>query len=113
MLRSPFSGDFGQELSFKVWYAFVILRTKGENWDSTDFEVGVGTGCLEYTEETLKSVQLTFSHLISTSVRRATFRRAWIISVLFVSNKLDLGVGFHNLMNNLKPLTFRVKVANY
>ena len=36
---SPSWGDFGQELFRKACHAFVISRTKGKNWDVTDFSV--------------------------------------------------------------------------
>ena len=39
----PFGGEFGQELFCEVYHAFVISHTKGENWDGTDFKMGVGT----------------------------------------------------------------------
>ena len=46
-------GDFGQELFCEECHAFVILQTKGENWDRTEFKMGVDTGCSEYSECTL------------------------------------------------------------
>ena len=58
------------------------------------------------TEHMVKSVQSTLSHLISTSVPCATFTRFFVEHGLF-QYYLYLtnwpGVGFHNLMNNLKP----------
>ena len=50
---SPFLGDFGQELFCKACHGFVISHTKGNNWDGTDFKIGVGTRCSEYSEWTL------------------------------------------------------------
>ena len=59
----------------------------------------------------LKSVQSTSGHLTSTSVPRATFTAfSWSMdyfNTIYIE-QTDLGVGFHNLMNNLKPLTFRI-----
>ena len=46
----PFEPDFGQELLNKVYHPFVVQRTKGENWDGSDFKMGVGTACSEYSE---------------------------------------------------------------
>ena len=37
------------------------------------------------------------------------FRGAWIIFSTIYIEQTDLGIGLHNLMDNLKPLTFRVK----
>ena len=34
----------------------MISRTKGENWDGTDFKMEVGTRCSEYSEWTLNKV---------------------------------------------------------
>ena len=60
----------------------------------------------------LKSVQSSLSHLTSTSVLRATFTRfSWSMyyfNTIYIE-QTDLGAGFHKLMNNLKPLSFRVK----
>ena len=56
---SPFWGDFGQELFRKACHAYVILRTKGENWDGTYFKMGVGTRCSEYSEWTLHRYRKT------------------------------------------------------
>ena len=64
--------------------------------------------------EYVKSVQSTLSHLISTSAPRATFfveRRLfqyYLYNTIYIE-QADLGAGFHNLMNNLRLLTFRVK----
>ena len=56
---SPPWGDFGQELFYETCYAFVILKTKGENWDGTDFKIEVGRKkFLVYTEWTLPLLRL-------------------------------------------------------
>ena len=64
----------------------------------------------------IKSVQSTLSHLMTTSVPRAMFthflmkqRGAWIISILFILNGFAWGVELHNLMNFSNPLLFRVE----
>ena len=60
----------------------------------------------------MKSVQSTLSHPISTSVPRATFTHfSWSMdySNTIYIEQTDLEAGFHDLMNNLKSLTFKVK----
>ena len=64
------------------------------------------------TDNLVKSVQSTLSHLISTSVLRAKFICFFVEHGYFNATYIeqtDLGVGFHNLMNNLKLLTFNAK----
>ena len=46
-------GKFGQELFFKECHALVVKRIKWENWDETNFKVGVGTTYSEYIEWTV------------------------------------------------------------
>ena len=58
---SLFWGDFGQELFSDECHAFVISRTKGENWDGTDFKMGVTARCSEYNEWILLSIDARFS----------------------------------------------------
>ena len=61
----------------------------------------------------LESVQSTLSHLITASVQRATITRLlWSLDYLntIYIERNDLGVGFHNLLSNLKLLTFRITV---
>ena len=52
----PFWGDFGQELFCKACHPLVISRTKCENWDGTDFKMGIGTRCSEYIKWSLHKV---------------------------------------------------------
>ena len=62
--------------------------------------------------ESVKSVRSTLSHLISTSVSRATLPAfSWSMNYFntIYFEQTDLGVEFHKLINNLKPLTFRIK----
>ena len=40
---SLFWGGFGQELFRKACHAFVVSRKKGENWDVTNFKMGIST----------------------------------------------------------------------
>ena len=59
----------------------------------------------------VKSVQSTLNHLISTSVPHTTFTCffSWSmdqVNAIFIG-QIDRGVRFHNVMNNLKPLTFK------
>ena len=51
----------------------------------------------------VESVQSTLSHLIATAF-------SWSMDYLntIYIEQTDLGVGLHNLMNNLKFLTFRI-----
>ena len=68
--------------------------------------VGVGIFWIDFNlgcwRLTLKSVQFTLSHLIWTSVPRATFTSfSWStdkISTIYIE-QTELGDGFHNLMN--------------
>ena len=66
---------------------------------------------LSYKRQLLESFQSTLSHLITTSVPRAMITRFFVEHGLFITiyiEQTDLGVGFHNLINNLKLLTFRI-----
>ena len=59
----------------------------------------------------VESVQSTLSHLITASVPRAMITRfSWSMDyfITIYIEQTDLGVGFHNLMNDLKPFTFRI-----
>ena len=61
--------------------------------------------------EMVKSVQSTLSHLIPLFRVPRLHAFTWSMdyfNTIYIE-QTDLGVGLHNLMNNLKPLTFRVK----
>ena len=82
-----------------------------EKW-KLQVNIAKSTGCLRKHTK-VKVCSLNFEppdiDLCSACHVYPLFREAWIISILFILNETDMGVGFHDLMNNLKPLTFKVK----
>ena len=77
--------------------------------DGKNFPFFLPSGAILGRDCFVKSVQSSLSHLISTSVPRATFTRSMDYFNTIYIEKTDPWVGFHNLMNNLKHLTSELK----